>query len=138
MSDVNEQNKKIIEEFRANGGQVGGFFTNRPLLLLHTTGAKSGLPRLNPLVCMADGDRYVIIASKGGAPSHPDWYYNLVANPNVQVEVGTEQFEAVATMAQEPERSQLYSQMAAKHTFFAEYAKKVVTRTIPVIILTRS
>ena len=137
MSDVNERNQQIIEEFRANGGQVGGFFTNRPLLLLHTTGAKSGLPRINPLVTMKDGDRYIIIASKGGAPSHPDWYYNLVANPNVQVEVGTEQFEAVATVAQEPERSQLYGQMATKHTFFAEYAQKV-SRTIPVIILTRS
>ena len=136
MSDPNERNKEIIEEFRANGGQVGGFFTDRPLLLLHTTGAKSGLPRLNPLVYEQDNDRYVIIASKSGAPTHPDWYYNLVTNPNVTVEVGMQLVEATATIAEEPERSQLYAKMAAKHSFFAEYAQRVVTRTIPVIILT--
>ena len=90
MSDVNDWNQKIIEEFRANDGKVGGYFKNMTLLLLHTTGARSGLPRLNPVACMRDGDRYVIIASKGGAPSHPDWYYNLVANPKVHVELGTE------------------------------------------------
>ena len=94
MSDFN---KKVIEEFRANGGKVGGHFENMSLLLLHTTGAKSGLPRLNPLAQMADGDRYVIIASKGGAPSHPDWYHNIVANSSVKVEVGTEAFEANCT-----------------------------------------
>ncbi|GJM41793.1 MAG: hypothetical protein DHS20C20_20750 [Ardenticatenaceae bacterium] len=137
MSDVNERNRQIIEEFRANNGIVGGFFTNRPLLLLHTTGAKSGLPRINPLVCMVDGDRYIIIASAGGAPKHPAWYHNLVANPKVSIEVGTDQFEANATVASEPERSQLYEKIAAKHDFFAQYAKDVVTRTIPVIILTR-
>lgn len=138
MSDIHEQNRKIIEEFRANGGKVGGFFTNRTLLLLHTIGAKSGLPRINPLVCMADGDRHIIIASAGGAPKHPAWYYNLVANPKVRIEVGSEQFEATATIAKEPERSELYEKIADKHAFFAEYAKKVTTRTIPVIILTRS
>ncbi|MBK7896993.1 MAG: nitroreductase family deazaflavin-dependent oxidoreductase [Anaerolineaceae bacterium] len=137
MSDPNERNRQIIEEFRANDGVVGGFFTNRPLLLLHTTGAKSGQPRLNPLVTMPDGDRYIIIASKGGAPSHPDWYYNLLANPHVSIEVGTEQFDVTATVAEEPERSQLYAKIAAQHNFFADYAQKVTTRTIPVIILTR-
>ncbi|WP_420644209.1 nitroreductase family deazaflavin-dependent oxidoreductase [Candidatus Leptofilum sp.] len=135
MSDPKDRNKEIIEEFRANSGQVGGFFSERPLLLLHTTGAKSGLPRLNPLIYMADGDRYIIIASKGGAPTHPDWYYNLVANPQVSIEVGTQLVEATAAVAEEPERSQLYEKMAAQHTFFAEYARKV-SRTIPVIILT--
>ncbi|WP_420627822.1 nitroreductase family deazaflavin-dependent oxidoreductase [Candidatus Leptofilum sp.] len=138
MSDSNNRNKQIIEEFRANDGQVGGFFTERPLLLLHTIGAKSGQPRLTPLVYEADEDRYVIIASKGGAPTHPDWYYNLVANPNVSIEVGTEHLAVIAAVSKEPERSQLYEKMAAKHHFFTEYAKKVVTRTIPVIILTRT
>lgn len=135
MSDPNDRNQQIIAEFRANSGQVGGFFTNRPLLLLHTTGAKSGLPRLNPLVYEADDDRFVIIASKGGAPTHPDWYYNLLAQPNVSIEVGTQLVQATATVAEEPERSQLYEKMAAKHTFFADYARQV-SRTIPVIILT--
>lgn len=137
MSDPNEKNKQIIEEFRANDGQVGGFFTNRPLLLLHTTGAKSGLPRVNPLVYMAEGDHYIIIASKGGATTHPNWYYNLLTTPTVRIEVGTEQIEVTAKVAEEPERSELYGKMAAQHHFFAEYAQKVVTRVIPVIILTR-
>jgi len=137
MSDPNERNKQIIAEFRANGGQVGGFFTNRPILLLHTTGAKSGLSRVNPLVYMADGDRWIIIASKGGAPTHPDWYYNLLANPKVSIEVGTEHVPVTAAIAEEPERSELYAKMAAQHHFFADYAQKVVTRVIPVIILTR-
>lgn len=137
MSSPIDRNKQVIEEFRANGGQVGGFFTNRPLLLLHTTGAKSGLPRVNPLVYMADGDRWIIIASKGGSPTHPDWYYNLLATPNVSIEVGTEHVEVTAAVADEPERSQLYAKMAAQHHFFADYAQKVVTRVIPVIILTR-
>ncbi len=136
MSDTNDWNKQIIEEFRANDGKVGGQFANMNLLLLHTTGAKSGLPRINPVACMADGDRYVAIASKGGAPTHPDWYYNLVANPEANVEVGTEQFPAVAAVAEEPERTRLYDKMAAMYPFFAEYQKKT-TRIIPVVILTR-
>ena len=84
---MNDWNKKIIEEFRANDGKVGGQFASMDLLLLHTTGAKSGLPRINPVACMADGDRYIIIASNEGAPTNPDWYYNLAANPEVSVEV---------------------------------------------------
>ena len=136
MSDANDWNKKVIEEFRANEGKVGGMFADMNLLLLHTTGAKSGLPRINPVVCMADGDRYVIIASKAGAPTNPDWYYNIVANPEVSVEVGSEQFDAVAAVAEEPERSQLYDKMAALNPVFTEYAQKT-TRIIPVITLTR-
>ncbi len=137
MSDPNERNKQVIEEFRANNGQVGGFFADKQLLLLHNTGAKSGQPRVTPLVTMADGDRYIIIASKGGAPSHPDWYYNLLAIPNVSIEVGTEKVPVMATVAEEPERSQLYGKMAEKYDFFNEYARKVTTRVIPVVILTR-
>ena len=105
---MSDWNKKIIEEFRANEGQVGGYFENMTLLLLHTTGAKSGLPRLNPAAYTEDGDRLVIIASKGGADTHPNWYYNVVANPHVTVEVGSEKYDAIATVAEEPERTRLY------------------------------
>ncbi len=136
MSDTNDWNKQIIKEFRANDGKVGGQFANMNLLLLHTTGAKSGLPRINPVACMADGDRYVVIASKGGAPTHPDWYYNLVANPEVNVEVGTEKFPALAAVAEEPEHTRLYDKVAAVYPLFAEYRNKT-TRIIPVVILTR-
>jgi len=91
MININDRNKNIIEEFRANDGKVGGNFAGRTLLLLHTTGAKSGQERINPVAYVKDGDRFVIIASKGGAPTNPAWYYNIVANPRVTVEVGTEQ-----------------------------------------------
>lgn len=134
---MSDWNKKVIEEFRANEGKVGGNFASMKLLLLHTTGAKTGQERINPLACMADGERFVIIASKGGAPTHPDWYYNIVANPSVSVEVGTEQFEATATVAEEPERTELYDRIAAINPFFDEYRQKT-SRIIPVIVLTRS
>jgi deazaflavin-dependent oxidoreductase (nitroreductase family) len=135
MNDPNEWNKQIIEEFRANDGKVGGQFANTPLLLLHTTGAKSGQPRVNPVAYVTDSKRYVVIASKGGAPTNPDWYYNIVANPEVRVEVGSEQFTARAEVAEEPERSQLFEKMAAKNPGFGEYQRKT-TRVIPVIVLT--
>jgi deazaflavin-dependent oxidoreductase (nitroreductase family) len=137
MSDANEWNKAIIEEFRANEGKVGGMFENTPLLLLHTTGAKSGQPRINPVAYMADGEWLIVFASKAGAPTNPDWYYNLVANPEVSVEVRTEQFQAQATVATEPEHTKLYEQMAAVNPIFTEYQQKAVPRIIPVIILTR-
>lgn len=136
MSSVNEWNKKIIEEFRANEGKVGGRFANTSLLLLHTTGAKSGQKRVNPVAYTTDGDRLVIIASKGGAPTNPDWYYNLVANPEARVEVGTEAFAVEAMVTEEPERTQLYNQMADKYPGFAEYERKT-ERVIPVVTLTR-
>ena len=136
MGNPNDWNKAIIEEFRANGGKVGGQFAGMPLLLLHTIGAKSQQPRINPVACVRDGDRYFIVASKGGAPTNPDWYYNLVAHPLVTVEVGTEKFQARATVAAEPERTRLYNQMATERPNFAEYQRKT-TRILPVIILTR-
>ncbi len=136
MANRADWNKQIIEEFRANQGKVGGRFADMTLLLLHTTGARSGEPRLNPVAYTRDGERYVIIASKGGAPENPDWYYNLVANPRVKVEVGTETFEAVAEVAPEPERTRLFEQMAARHPGFAEYQERT-ERVIPVVILTR-
>ncbi len=136
MGNPNDWNKAIIAEFRANSGKVGGQFAGKPLALLHTVGAKSGQPRINPVACMKDGDHYFVIASKGGAPENPDWYYNVVANPLVTVEYGTETFKARATVATKPERTRLYSRMAAERPTFAEYQTKT-TRAIPVIILTR-
>ncbi len=134
MSTANDWNSAIIAEFRANDGKVGGRWAGRPLLLLHTTGAKSGQRRVNPVAYTRDGDRLVVIASKGGAPTNPDWYYNLLANPLVTVEVGAEQFQAQATVAAEPERTRLYDQMAKVMPGFAEYQRRT-TRRIPVVTL---
>jgi len=135
MSNPNERNMAIIQEFRANGGKVGGPFAGKSLLLLHTVGAKSGQPRINPVACIKDGDRLAIIASKGGAPTNPDWYYNIVATPLVSLETGTENFQARASIAVEPERTRLYNQMVEMMPGFAEYERKT-TRVIPVVILT--
>jgi deazaflavin-dependent oxidoreductase (nitroreductase family) len=135
MSEANERNQKIIEEFRANGGKVGGYFEGKSLLLLHTKGAKSGQERINPVACTKDGDRYVVIASKGGAPTHPDWYFNLLANPQVTIEVGTEKFQARAAVAEEPERTRLYNKMVEMMPGFDDYRRKT-TRVIPVMVLT--
>ena len=96
MSEANDRNKKIIDEFRTNGGKVGGSFEGKTLLLLHTKGAKSKQERINPVAYVRDGERFVVIASKGGAPTNPDWYYNIVANPELTVEVGTEKFQVHA------------------------------------------
>jgi len=134
MSDLNDRNKKIIDEFRANDGRVGGNFEGKTLLLLHTQGAKCGQERINPLACVKDGDRCVVIASKGGAPTHPDWYYNVVANPQVTVEVGTETFQAQAVVAEEPERTRLYDKMVEVMPGFEGYRRNT-TRQIPVIVL---
>jgi len=135
MSKPNDWNTSIIEEFRANGGKVGGQFAGRTLLLLHTTGAKTQETRVNPVAYTTDGERLVIIASKGGAPTHPAWYHNLVANPVVTVEVGTEKFQARAAVVAEPERTRLYDKMVAVMPGFAEYQRRT-TRLIPVIVLT--
>ena len=134
MSDFNQA---VINEFRANAGKVGGYFEGANMLLLHTVGAKSGQSRTNPLVYVTDGDRLVVIASKGGADTNPDWYYNLLANPIVTVELGTEQFQARATaLTEEPERSRLYAKMVAHRPGFAEYEQKT-SRKIPAVILER-
>jgi deazaflavin-dependent oxidoreductase (nitroreductase family) len=142
MSDTNDWNawndfnQQLIEEFRANGGKVTGQFAGAPLLLLTTTGAKSGKERTTPLAYTRDGDRLVIIASKGGAPTHPDWYHNLRAHPAATVEVGSERFAARATMPEGEEQKRLYDQMAAKMPNFAEYQRNT-TRQIPVVLLER-
>lgn len=136
MTTIHDRNKAIIDEFRANGGKVGGNFVNTTLLLLHTKGAKSGQERINPLAYHMDGDRLVIIASKAGAPTNPDWYYNLLADPVAEVEVGTERFKVRAAVAEEPERTRIYDDRAARNPGFEEYRRKT-TRAIPVILLTR-
>ncbi|MCX6078808.1 MAG: nitroreductase family deazaflavin-dependent oxidoreductase [Chloroflexi bacterium] len=136
MNNPNNWNQAIINEFRANSGNVGGQFAGKPLLLLHTVGAKSGQERINPVACVADGECLVIFASKAGAPTNPDWYHNILAHPLVTVEFGTEQFQAQASVASEPERTRLYHQMVAIMPGFAEYQQKT-TRVIPVITLTR-
>jgi deazaflavin-dependent oxidoreductase (nitroreductase family) len=136
MNTPISRNEAIIEEFRANGGKVGGNFANSTLLLLHTTGAKSGQERINPVAYIKDGDRLVVIASKRGGPTNPDWYHNIVANPTVTVEVGTEQFQARAEVTAEPERTRLYARMAEAMPSFADYERNT-TRVIPVIVLTR-
>lgn len=136
MSEFNNWNQAIIDEFRANAGKVGGNFANSTLLILHTVGAKSGKEHVNPAAYIKDGDRLVIIASKAGAPTNPDWYYNIRAHSLVTVEVGTEQFQAHAEIVSEPERTRLYNKMVEVSPGFAEYQKKT-TRVIPVIALTR-
>jgi deazaflavin-dependent oxidoreductase (nitroreductase family) len=134
MPDAKDRNARIIEEFRANEGNVGGYFAGRPMLLLHTKGRKSGLPRTNPVVYLPDGDRFVIIASKGGAPKDPQWYRNLVADPNVEIEVGTRRIPVKAVVITGPERDELYARQAEKMPAFADYERKT-ERTIPVIAL---
>jgi len=136
MTLQNDRNKSIIEEFRANAGKVGGFFTGKTLLILHTIGAKSGQEKVNPVAYTTDGERFVIIASKGGAPTNPGWYYNILANPRFSVEVGTETIQVQATVAVEPERTRLYDRMVEMMPGFADYRQKT-TRVIPVIILSR-
>jgi deazaflavin-dependent oxidoreductase (nitroreductase family) len=128
-------NAQIIEEFHANDGRVGGMFEGMPLLLLHHTGAKTGTSRINPLAYLADGDRYVIFASKGGAPENPAWYHNLKAHPKVTIEVGTDKLDAVASEASGEERDRLWRTQVGLVPQFGDYETKT-PRTIPVIILT--
>jgi deazaflavin-dependent oxidoreductase (nitroreductase family) len=134
MNEAEERNQKIVDEFRANEGKVGGRFEGRTLLLLHNIGAKSGKERINPVAYVKDESRFVVIASKGGAPTHPDWYYNLVAHPDVTIEVGTETFKVHASVAEESERLRLYDKMVEMMPGFDDYRKKT-TRKIPVIVL---
>ncbi len=134
--NFNDYNQNLIAEFRANGGKVSDQSANSPLLLLTTTGAKSGQPRTNPLVYTRDGDRLLIIASKGGAPTNPDWYHNLVAHPEATVELAGERFPVRAIIPQGEERQRLFDQMGAQMPFFHEYQRRA-TRRIPVVVLER-
>ena len=132
-----EMAKALIVDFRAHHGEVtSGPYAGRPVLLLTTTGAKSGRPRLTPVVYSRDGDRYVIGGSKGGSASHPGWYFNLVADPVVTVEVGGESFEARATVAEGAERDRLFGVHAAANPNFDDYQRRT-TRVLPMIVLER-
>jgi deazaflavin-dependent oxidoreductase (nitroreductase family) len=133
---MSDWNAAIIDEFRANEGKVGGPFEGAPMLLLHTTGAKSGSARVNPLVYQADDDRLVIFGSAAGAPANPDWYHNLVANPEVTVEVGTETIPLRARVAEGEEHQRLWTRQKEIMPGFADYEART-TRQIPVIILER-
>jgi deazaflavin-dependent oxidoreductase (nitroreductase family) len=133
--DVKEINRRVIEQFRA-GGEIEGMHRDR-LLLLTTTGAKTGQPRTTPMMFHPDGDRLLVIASNIGAPRHPDWYLNLAANPRVTVEVGDERYDAIASTAEGAERKRLWSMLKQEYPFFAEHEQQT-EREIPVVILTRS
>jgi deazaflavin-dependent oxidoreductase (nitroreductase family) len=129
-------NAKVIDEFRANGGRVGGMFEGMPILLVHHTGAKSGAERINPVAYLRDGERYAVFASKGGAPTNPAWYHNLKAHPDTMIEVGDETLAVHVSEATGEERDRLYRDQAERLPQFAEYEQKT-SRTIPVLVLTR-
>jgi deazaflavin-dependent oxidoreductase (nitroreductase family) len=133
---VSDFNTQIIQEFRANDGKVGGGFEGAPLLLLHTTGAKSGQPRVAPVAYLADGDRWLVFASKAGAPTNPDWYHNLLANPEASIEIGTDNIAVVATELEGEERDRLFAKQVEVMPGFGEYQTKA-GRVIPVVALTR-
>ncbi|MEA2406347.1 MAG: hypothetical protein QOE69_466 [Thermoleophilaceae bacterium] len=135
MPTERERNAEIIDEFRANEGRVGGYFEGKTLLLLTTTGAKSGRRHTNPAIYLVDGDRYVVFASNGGAPNNPGWYHNVQAHPEVDVEVGTESFPATAAVLEGPERDDLFRRQADRDPTFDEY-QAGIDRVIPVVALT--
>ena len=128
-------NAQIIDEFRANQGRVGGMFEGATLLLLHHTGARSGQSRVNPLVYAREGEQYVIFASKAGAPTNPDWYYNVIAHPETTIEVGTETIDVVASEVTGEDRDRIFRAQAERNPQFAEY-ERTAGRVIPVIALT--
>lgn len=134
MSEMDDFNRKVIDEFRANEGKVGGMFEGAPVLLLTSTGAKSGQQRTTPVVYQQDGDRLVIFASKAGAPTHPAWFHNLRANPTATVEVGNDTVEVDAVVTDGEERQRLFSRQKQLMPQFAEYEQKT-TRQIPVVAL---
>jgi deazaflavin-dependent oxidoreductase (nitroreductase family) len=137
MSAMSDFNRAVIEEFRANHGAVGGGFAGAPMVLLTTTGAKSGKKRVNPLVSFSDGGNLYVVASKAGAPTNPDWYHNLLAHPEVEVEFGDDRFEATAVpITSGPERDRLYAVQVAAQPGFADYAQ-ATTRVIPIVELRR-
>jgi deazaflavin-dependent oxidoreductase (nitroreductase family) len=136
MNDMREYNRRLIEEFRATRQSSGVPLNGRPALLLTTTGARTGARRTTPMMYIPDGKRFLVIASNAGAPAHPAWYHNLVAHPDVTVEVGAETFDAVAVVTTGAERDRLWARIVSLHPFFADHQAKV-TRQIPVIALER-
>ncbi|MGC9963434.1 MAG: nitroreductase family deazaflavin-dependent oxidoreductase [Acidimicrobiales bacterium] len=137
MSEINDWNSKVIAEFRANDGKVGGQFEGAPVLLLTTTGAKSGNRHTTPMMYLPGDGKVFVFASKAGAPTNPDWYHNLVANPTVTVELGSEHYEATAAPLDGDERSRIYAEQAKAYPGFAEYQEKT-SRMIPVVELVRA
>ena len=135
MADAEDFNTKVIKEFRENGGKVGGPFEGAPVLLLHHTGAKSGIERVNPLMYQQVGDSVAIFASKGGAPTNPDWYYNLAANPDTTVELGTGTVKVSAREATPEERGRIWEKQKETYPQFAEYETTSAGRQIPVVLL---
>ena len=136
MSELNDFNQQVMKEFRANQGKAGGQLAHMPLLLLTTTGAKSGRAITKPLVYTREGDRIVIVASFAGGPKNPPWYHNLVANPEATVELGSERLRVRATATSGEERQRLFNRHAEQMPIFTEYQQKT-TRQIPVFVLTR-
>jgi deazaflavin-dependent oxidoreductase (nitroreductase family) len=136
MSEANDFNQRIVEEFRANNGTVGGPFEGLPLVLLHHTGAKSGIERVNPLAFQRiDENSVAVFASKGGAPTNPDWFHNLTANPSASVEIGTERYEVNARVANGEERQRIWEAQKKAFPNFAEYEASSGGREIPVVVL---
>ena len=135
MADGEDFNGKVIEEFRAKGGKVGGWFEGQTLLLLHHTGAKSGTERVNPLVYRQVGGSYAVFASAAGAPQDPQWFRNLVAHPDVTVEVGTDTIKVRARVADPDERAAIYARQREAMSNFADYEKSAAPREIPVVLL---
>lgn len=135
MADGDDFNGKVIEEFRANDGKVGGFFEGAPLLLLHHNGAKTGAERVNPLVYQQVGNSYAIFASAGGQPRDPQWFRNLVAHPDVTIEVGASTVKTRARVTEGSERDSIWTTQKERMANFAEYEKNAAPRVIPVIVL---
>jgi deazaflavin-dependent oxidoreductase (nitroreductase family) len=139
MTDMNEWNRKVIEEFRANDGKVGGEMEGWPIVLVHHVGAKSGTERVTPLVYQPLGDSgsVAVFASKGGAPTNPDWFHNLVAHPDTKIEIGTDSYAVTARVAPGEERNRIFETQKELFPNFAEYEKTAGTRVIPVVVLDR-
>ena len=133
---MNDRNAAIIDEFRANGGKVGGSFEGAPVLVLHTTGAKSGAELVNPMMYLEEAGRVYVFASKAGADTHPDWFHNLRANPRVSVELGVEHFAATAVVLGREDRDRVYAEQVARYPGFGDYQNKTA-RVIPVVELVR-
>jgi deazaflavin-dependent oxidoreductase (nitroreductase family) len=134
VTDVNDHNRKIIDEYRASSGKLGGFFEGKPVLLLHTTGARTGKGRVNPTMYLVDGDRLAVFATKSGAPTNPGWYHNVLANPEVTAEVGAETRHFHAHVATGDERDRIWTRQKLEQPGFADYETQT-DRVIPVVIL---
>ncbi|TWF82949.1 nitroreductase family deazaflavin-dependent oxidoreductase [Kitasatospora viridis] len=137
MSERLQRNQLVIDEFRSAAGVVGGDFEGVPLLLLTTTGARSGEPRVMPMTYLADGERLVVFAANGGRPNHPGWYHNLLADPAARVEIGTEAFPVTATVLEGSERERLWAQQLVRTPYFEGFQERAGDRRIPIVALTR-